>query len=312
MSNSVSSKGWGTTEYRIDAFGRRVAKVPASSSNLPTFFMYDQAGRLLGEYSGYGGSYTEYIWANGVPVAMVTASSSTATPTLYYIHTDHLGTPRQVTVPNNSVTTPGKLVWEWKGEPFGTSYPNEDPTGSGTKFTMNLRHAGQYYDKETGLFNNGFRDYNPVLGRYMQSDPIGLAGGVNTYAYVNAQPTRYTDPDGLQPVPRGIYLPRGPAISGPPTMAENGGWGSTRSITNQFGNWPNPAPQLPDGWVGVNVPWAMPNLIKVCDGPYLGFDPNAGGVCRAPSANSQGPFLSAPGQGPARSCTSWHYVQAPG
>ena len=197
MSNSVSSKGWGTTEYRIDAFGRRVAKVPASSSNLPTFFMYDQAGRLLGEYSGYGGSYTEYIWANGVPVAMVTASSSTATPTLYYIHTDHLGTPRQVTVPNNSVTTPGKLVWEWKGEPFGTSYPNEDPTGSGTKFTMNLRHAGQYYDKETGLFNNGFRDYNPALGRYMQSDPIGLGGGINTYSYVGGNPVGRVDPLGL-------------------------------------------------------------------------------------------------------------------
>lgn len=200
MISSVSSSGWGTTQYLIDGFGRRVGKIPSGVAGAsPTYFMYDQAGRLLGEYAGASGPYTEYIWANGVPVALLTTAGGGTTPVLYYIHTDHLGTPRQVTVPGSPTPPPYWLVWEWNGEPFGTSYPNEDPMGSGVKFTMNLRNAGQYYDKETGLFNNGFRDYNPVLGRYMQADPVGLGGGLNTYAYVSGNPISYTDPSGRCP-----------------------------------------------------------------------------------------------------------------
>jgi RHS repeat-associated protein len=123
-------------------------------------------------------------------VASVTVSSGAAQ--IYFIHTDHLNTPRLIT---NNV---GQAVWSWANDdPFGANVPNENPSGLGT-FDCNLRLPGQYFDRETNLHYNYFRDYGPGIGRYVQSDPIGLGGGVNTYGYVGGKPLSFTDPLGLQ------------------------------------------------------------------------------------------------------------------
>ncbi len=104
-----------------------------------------------------------------------------------YIHADHLNTPRVISKPT------GEIQWRWDSDAFGSIAANEDPSLTGQRFRYNLRFPGQVYDEETGLHYNYFRDYNPSTGRYIQSDPIGLAGGVNTYGYVEGNPVSYVD-----------------------------------------------------------------------------------------------------------------------
>jgi RHS repeat-associated protein len=125
-----------------------------------------------------------------VPVATLRPSGSAVD--IYYVHTDHLNTPRRVTDSADNT-----VVWRWDSEPYGATAANEDPDGDSTAFTYNLRFPGQYRDAETGLNYNYFRDYDAVAGRYVESDPIGLGGGLNTYAYVDSNPISRTDAAGL-------------------------------------------------------------------------------------------------------------------
>ena len=104
-------------------------------------------------------------------------------PIVYPVLTDHLGSPRKVLDPVSGYTR-----WDWDAkEPFGMQAPNENPSSVGL-FIFNARFPGQWFDKETGFYHNGFRYYDPSLGRYTQSDPLGLETGWNTYAYVASNP----------------------------------------------------------------------------------------------------------------------------
>ena len=111
---------------------------------------------------------------------------------IYFIEADHLNTPRRISNMGQ------QAVWVWQqAEPFGNTPPIEQPTAGLPAFTFNPRFPGQYFDKETNLSYNFFRDYDAQIGRYVQSDPIGLAGGINTYTYVDGNPLSGTDPLGL-------------------------------------------------------------------------------------------------------------------
>jgi RHS repeat-associated protein len=183
--SSVTYNG-ATTSYIFNALGQRIKKSGASVA----LFVYDEAGHLLGEYDGSGNLIEETIWMGDVPVATLRPNGTGVS--VYYIHTDHLNTPRRITSSSTNA-----IVWRWDSDPFGTTAANQNPSGNGTQFVYNPRLPGQYYDAETGLNYNYFRDYDPAVGRYAQSDPIGLLGGINSYAYAAQNPISGVDPLGL-------------------------------------------------------------------------------------------------------------------
>ena len=128
----------------------------------------------------------EYVWLGELPLAMV-ADSVAGAPT-YWIHTDQLGTPQTLTDASATV------VWDTTRGPFG-----EWLTITGAA-VMPLRFPGQVFDADSGWHDNHHRSYDPNLGRYLQSDPIGLAGGLNPYDYVGGNPLGYADPSGQCPL----------------------------------------------------------------------------------------------------------------
>lgn len=117
------------------------------------------------------------------------ATNTQFAPKIHYVISDHLGRPRQVLDKNN------ELVWQLTPTDFGGIVNQE--LQSKTGYTLNLRFSGQYEDKETGLYYNHHRYYDPTTGRYITPDPLGLAGGENLYTYVGNSPIHYNDPVGL-------------------------------------------------------------------------------------------------------------------
>ncbi len=199
--------------YQVNALGQRVEKV---AGGVTTRFVYDEQGHLVGEYDVTGTLIQETVWLEDLPIATLRPTGSGTPPpiAIYYVHPDHLGSPRAVTRPSDNA-----FLWRWDNvDPFGANLPNENPSGAGT-FQYALRFPGQYYDAETSTHYNYFRDYDPTIGRYTESDPTGLSGGINTYGYGLANPIRNIDPTGevaivLAPALTGVAEACIAAISG--------------------------------------------------------------------------------------------------
>jgi len=183
-----ATKAGVTATYTYNALGQRVRKQVGVTT---TYFFYDGSGRLLGQYNGAGSLVEEIVWMGNIPIATIRPNG--AGVQVFYIHTDHLNTPRRVTRPSDNV-----VVWRWDSDPFGEAPANDNPDGDASAFAFQLRFPGQFKDDESGLNYNYFRDYDPATGRYVESDPIGLEGGQpSTYAYVNGNPVHAVDPQGL-------------------------------------------------------------------------------------------------------------------
>jgi RHS repeat-associated protein len=190
-----------STSYAYDTFGQRLLKQAPQGLR---FYQHDLAGHLLEEGSLANGSAAperDYIYLGDRPVALLLPNSGA----LFFLHGDRLDTPQ--------FATNGSERAEWKAnyQPFGAIRP------AILNLAQNLRFPGQYADQETGYYHNGFRTYAADLGRYLQSDPIGLGGGLDTYAYAGDKPTKNIDPFGLcdcgQP-PVDIYITYSPVGPG--------------------------------------------------------------------------------------------------
>jgi len=166
--------------YYYDPFGRRLWKDVGGTR---TYFHYSDEG-LVGEYDTAGNVIKTYGYKPGStwttdPLFMKVGSD------YYFYHNDHLGTPQKMT------SVSGAVVWSAAYSSFGEATIDFDTVEN------NLRFAGQYFDAETSLHYNYHRYYDPATGRYLTPDPIGLAGGINLFAYVQNNPINKIDPQGL-------------------------------------------------------------------------------------------------------------------
>jgi RHS repeat-associated protein len=177
-------RGIWTADY--DALGRRTRKTWRGSVTE----YYWNTDQLIAEVSGDGGVRV-YVYADPLaltPILFVDYDSIESPPESgrrYIVFTDQIGTPRLVE------DEAGAEVWRALIEPYGRVEIAPNAT-----IAFNLRFPGHYHDPETGLHYNRFRYYDPALGRYLQSDPWGITGGYNLYAY-RPNPLQKVDVRGL-------------------------------------------------------------------------------------------------------------------
>jgi RHS repeat-associated protein len=170
-----------TVTYGYDGLGRRVRRTENGQSR---YFLYNGDDLLL-ETDGNGEPlrmYTHWPGVDNPHSVRVTSGGVNAT---YYYVTEH---PGHV---SGLVNEAGTVISEYRYTPWGEVESVSDSIG------QPLRYMAREIDTTTGLYYVRARWYDPAMARFNSQDPIGLAGGMNTYAYVGNDPVNRRDPSGL-------------------------------------------------------------------------------------------------------------------
>ncbi|GGD36198.1 RHS repeat-associated core domain-containing protein [Pseudoxanthomonas indica] len=227
--SEVRNEGNVVMSYAYNGRGEQVLR-QSGGENFIT--IYDELGHWLGDYSQLGTPVQQVVWNDNFPIGLLANGGR-----LHYVEPDHLGTPRVVIESARDIA-----VWTWDihGEVFGESSPKEDQDGDLLPLVFNLRFPGQRYDAAAGLNSNYFRNYEPGSGRYMESDSMGMAAGVNTYSYASSTPFVLVDPYGMSGT-----CPASPSYK--PSFWNDGGHiqGTNNCYSYAADRPENPASQLP-------------------------------------------------------------------
>ncbi|TOK94813.1 RHS repeat-associated core domain-containing protein, partial [Vibrio parahaemolyticus] len=162
------------SQYEYDALGRRTKKITQYGV---TEFLWE-GERLIGECSA--GVFRWYLYQpeTYIPLALLENGA------LYFYECDQVGKPERL------IDCSGHVVWSARYDVYGFAHIDIE------EVVNPLRFQGQYFDKETNLHYNLARYYDPMLGRFIQQDPISIAGGINHYQYA-VNPVQWIDPTGL-------------------------------------------------------------------------------------------------------------------
>ncbi len=172
---------YGTVTYTYDPSGRRIEKTVDGDT---TTYIYD-GGNVIAEYNDTGSLSKKFIHGPYIdePVCMIDVENSSE---VYYYHYDGLGSV--VALSNSS----GNSCQSYEYSAFGqvaAEYP---------EFRTNpYLFTGRRFDYNTGLYYYRARYYNPYIGRFLQTDPIGYGAGMNWYTYCGNNPIGRTDASGL-------------------------------------------------------------------------------------------------------------------